>query len=45
MKFSKDVYTPVEVAYMTGVKKLGQWKITREALEAALEKRPEGSGE
>ena len=22
--------------------KLGQWKITREALEAALEKKPEG---
>lgn len=53
--FSKDTYTPAEVAFMTGVKvptvyrwiregklkavKLGQWKITRAALEEALTER------
>ncbi len=54
--FSKETYTPREVAYMTGVDvrtvyrwirtgklraaKLGQWIITRAALEEALIEKP-----
>lgn len=53
----KEIYTPQEVAELTGVTiptvyrwirqkkleavKLGQWKIKREALEKALERKPE----
>lgn len=57
MQLSKEIYTPQEVADLTGVKvlsvyrwikegklkatKLGQWKITKSDLQAALGVDPE----